>query len=41
MKHIKRDFNQSSGSDSLGGLSGWGQIVKIQLFQNMFMLHIK
>ena len=25
----------------LGGLKGWGQKVKIELFQNMVMLHMK
>ena len=28
-------------SDPLGGLKGWGQKLKIQLLQNMVMLHIK
>ena len=41
MKHIKHGFYQRPGSDPLGGLRGWDQKVKIQLFQNMVMLHIK
>ena len=27
-------------SDPLGGLRGWGQKLKIQLLQNMVMLHM-
>ena len=41
MKYIKHVFYQRPGSDPLGGLRGWDQKVKIQLFQNMVMLHIK
>ena len=40
-KHIKCDFYRRPGSDLLGGLRGWGQNVKIQLFWNMVRLHIK
>ena len=42
MKHIKHDFrSKARDSHSLGGHRGWGQKVKIQLFQNNVMLHIK
>ena len=32
-------FDQRPVPDPLGGLTGWGQNVKIQLFWNMIMLH--
>ena len=41
MKHIKHDFKSKSWDRTLGGLRGLGQKVKIQLFQNKAMLHIK
>ena len=34
-------FDQIPVPDPLGGLREWGQNVKIQLFQNMIILHIK
>ena len=34
-------FDRRPVSDPLGGLRGWGQNVKIQLFWNMVRLHIK
>ena len=40
-KHIKRDFDRRPVPDPLGGLREWGQNVKIRLFQNMLILHIK
>ena len=33
-------FDPRPVSLPLGGLRGWGQKVKIQLFQNIVMLHI-
>ena len=39
MKHIKRDFRSKAWVSNLGGLGGCRK-VKIQLFQNMVMLHI-
>ena len=40
-KHISNAiFDRRAVPDPLGGLSGWGQNVKIQRFQNMIMLHI-
>ena len=41
MKQIKHKFRSKPGSDPHGGLRGSGQKVKIKLFQNMVMLHIK
>ena len=42
MKHIKHGFRSNPCVyHPLGGLSGWGQKVKIELFQNTVMLHIK
>ena len=41
MKHIKRDLDQRHQSDPLGGLRVWGQKLKIQLLQNMVIMHIK
>ena len=37
MKHFKHIFDQRPGSDPLGGL----REIKIQLYQNKVMLHIK
>ena len=34
-------FYRRSGWDPLGGLGVWGQKAKLQLFQNIVMLHIK
>ena len=34
-------LDQRQRSDPLGGLRGWGQKLKIQLLQNMVMLHMK
>ena len=34
-------FDQRPWSDPLSGLRGWGQKLKIQLLQNMVMLHMK
>ena len=34
-------FDQRPVTDLLGGLREWDQNVKIQLFQNMIILHIK
>ena len=33
-------FDRRPVPDPLGGLSGWGQNVRIQHFRNMIMLHI-
>ena len=45
MKHIKLEadkiFDQRPVFHPLYGPRGWGKKVKIQLFQNMVMLHIK
>ena len=41
MRQIKRDFRAKASVGPLDGLRRWGQKVKIQLFQNMFLLHIK
>ena len=34
-------LDQMPWSDPLAGLRGWGQKVKIQLFQNIVMLQVK
>ena len=34
-------LDQRPRSDPLGGLRRWGQKLKIQLLQNMVMLHMK
>ena len=34
-------LDQRPRSDPLSGLRGWGQKLKIQLLQNMVMLHMK
>ena len=34
-------LDQRHRSDPLGGLRWWGQKLKIQLLQNIVMLHIK
>ena len=42
MKHIKHGFRSNpSVSHPLGGLTGCGQKVKIQLFQDTVIMHIK
>ena len=41
MKQIKHKFRSKPGSDPHGGLRGCRQKVKIKLFQNMVILHIK
>ena len=40
MKHIKHDFLSKACVSTPGWTWGWGQRVKIQLFQNIVMLHI-
>ena len=41
MKHINVIFDRRPVYQPLGGVRVWGQKVKIQLFQNTVMLHIK
>ena len=41
MKHIKREFTLKAWVRAQGVDSGDGAKVKIKLFQNMIMLHIK
>ena len=39
--HVVYQIDPRPVPDPLGGLKGWDQMVKIQFFQNMVMLHIK
>ena len=41
MKYTKCDFLSKVWDGPLGGLGVWGQKAKLQLFQNIVMLHIK